>query len=269
MKKTISFLLFALFSVLLIPLSVSAASGELSIDGYVTDDAHLLTNSQLQMLENRAESLSNNYRCDVRIITIDDMADYGYSRIDSFSYNTFMDYGLGYGSGRDCVIFVLSMSDRDYDLRAWGEYALTAFTPYGIDDLLDSYVLEKLRVDDYYQAFSLFLDRAEVYFKMADEGRPFDSNTAPKNRTTTVVVLVIVSLLIAGIICGVWRARMKTAKIAKTAGNYIPQGGFRLTGQGDMFLYRTVTRTKVQSSSSSSGGAGSGIGGSSGRSGKF
>jgi len=61
---------------------------------------------------------------------------------------------------------------------------------------------------------------------------------------------------------------MKTARIATTACNYIPPGGFQLTGSEDTFLYQTVTRTKVQSSSSS-GGTSVDSKGFSGRSGKF
>ena len=101
-------------------------------------------------------------------------------------------------------------------------------------------------------------------------GGSYDSGSAPAKSVTTVIVLVLVALLIATVICLIWRSQMKTARIARTASNYIPQGGFRLTGQGDMFMYRTVTRRKIQSSSSSGGRpGGGGRGGSSGRIGKF
>ena len=67
-----------------------------------------------------------------------------------------------------------------------------------------------------------------------------------------LAITILVPLVIAFLVCTLWRSKMKTAKIARTATNYIPEGGFRLTGHGDVFLYRTTTRTKIQSSSSSS-----------------
>ena len=272
MKKITALVLVLLFSVFLIPLMVSAAGEEL-IGGsdelnHVTDTARLLTDMQQITLAKRAEEISNKFRCDMRIVTVNDMADYGFRNIEVFSDYIYTQYALGYGSGGDCALFVLSTADRDYDLRVWGNYGNTAFTLYGIDDLLDSYVLKELKNDNYYAAFTKFLDRAEVYLKMADEGKPFDSGTSPSVIVRNVLILVFVSLLISGCICWVWRGKMKTAKIARTAGNYIPQGGFRLTGHGDIFMYRTVTRRKIQTSSSSSGGA-SRSGGSSGRSGKY
>jgi len=264
LKKTILIILVLLFSVLLLPLTATAAGSELS---YVIDDARLLSDSQHTQLAKRAEELSNKYRCDVRIIAVDDMAEYGYSNIEEFSYYIYDEYGLGYGSGRDCVMLVLSMARRDYDFRVWGDRGNNAFTLYGIDNLLDQYVLKELSNDNYNKAFSVMLDRAETYFKLADEGNPFDRGSASEKSGGTVLILIIIALLIAGLVCLLWRSQMKTARIAKTAGNYIPQGGFRLTGQGDIFMYRTVTRTKIQTSSG--GGASIGSGGSSGRSGKF
>ena len=68
-----------------------------------------------------------------------------------------------------------------------------------------------------------------------------------------LAVVVLVPIVIAAIVCSIWKSQMKTAVIAKTASNYIPPGGFKLTNKADTFLYRTQTRTKIQTSSSSSG----------------
>ena len=93
------------------------------------------------------------------------------------------------------------------------------------------------------------------------------SSADSSNKTIVLVVLAVVAFLIALLICLAWRSKMKTAKIARSADNYIPDGGFKLTGHGDIFLYRTVTRTKIEkaSSSSSSGGRPGGRPGGGGR----
>ena len=76
--------------------------------------------------------------------------------------------------------------------------------------------------------------------------------------TISLCVMILAPIAIALLVCMVWRGKMKTAKIARTAMNYIPPGGFRLTGSSDVFLYRTTTRVKISTSSSSSGSGGGG-----------
>jgi len=273
MKKMTALLLIVLFAAVLMPISAGAAGSDNGLP-YVTDEAGLLTDSQRLALENRAAAMSEKHRCEVRIVTVDDMSEYGFRVIDEFSYQLYKEYDFGYGPDKDCVLFVLSMYGRDYDLRVWGSYAETAFTLYGIDNVLDSHVLPQLKNNNYNRAFTVFLDRAEEYFRMAEEGKPFDARTDPDAQrmasAVKLAITILLPLLIASIICAIWKSKMKTAKIATTAFNYIPPGGFRLTGQGDVFLYRTTTRRKIEKSSSSGGRAsGGGIGGSSGRSGKF
>ena len=274
-------MLFALFGSMTVN-AVSAAS-------FIDDEAQLLSASERSELALRAEDLSYRFDCDIQIVTVPDMRDYGFSRIDALAYDIYTERELGYGPDRDCVFFILSMADRDYDLRVWGGFANAAFTLYGIDDILDNYILPALRVNDYNRAFTLFLDRAEVYFEMAVNGNPFDRSTdtsgAPdasgasesssdSSLLGTIAVSFLIALGIAMCICIFWRSQMKTAKIARTADNYIPAGGFRLKEQGDIYLYRTISRVRIQqTSSSTSGGGGAarsgGFGGSSGRSGKF
>jgi uncharacterized protein len=166
------------------------------------------------------------------------------------------------------------MHGRDCDMNAWG-FAETAFTPYGIDAILDRHVLPQLKDDNYYQAFSKYFSKAEEYLKMAKEGKPFgednDNEYAGAKLIAKLSATILLPLLIASAICMIWRGKMKTAKIARTADNYIPENGFNLTKHSDTYLYRTVTRRKIEkntSSSSSSGGSSRG-GGSTSHSRKF
>jgi uncharacterized protein len=238
---------------------------------FIIDNVGVISEGQRLLLENRARVLSEKYRCDVRVIIVPDMREYGYRDILDLANHFYENLNLGYGIGRNCILITLSMAERDYDLAVWGTRANSAFTLYGIDNILDKHILPKLKNNEYSAAFTAFLSRAEVYFQMAEDGKPFNSRTDPANISIKLLIIVILSLLISLVICTFWRMKMKTATIATTAHNYIPAGGFRLTDQGDQFLFRTTTRTRIQSSSSSSAGrAISGrSGGSSGRSGKF
>jgi hypothetical protein len=108
---------------------------------------------------------------------------------------------------------------------------------------------------------------------MARDGEPFDVHNDPDAPGMPIhiklAIIILLPALIALIICTMWKNQMKTAVKAKMACNYIPPGGFRLTGQEDTFLFKTQSRTKVESNKSSSGGTTRDSRGFSGRSGKF
>ena len=59
---------------LLAPMTVFAESNAQL--NYVTDDAGILTDSQWEDLEQRAQQVSEEYQCGVYMITVDDYTDY-------------------------------------------------------------------------------------------------------------------------------------------------------------------------------------------------
>ncbi len=239
----------------------------------IIDDAGLLTEAQLEELNTRADSITERYECEVVFLLLEDMQDYGdddaYESAEGFR----VELGYGYGDDGSCAIMLLSMAERDYGLLFHG-FGNTAFTEYGRDELLDTHVLPLLGDDEYYEAVSKYLDICEQYLSLARGGKPYDWGSDPFNIALVFIIKLAVCLLvpalIAWLICSQWKKQMKTAVAAKTAHNFIPQGGFALTSQSDSFLYRTETRRKIERSSSSSGGTHrSSSSGSSGRSGKF
>ena len=266
--KKIAIILLLVFAISLVasPLALLSSS-----QPHVDDEYGLLTDDEWSELDSWAEEISESYGCDVRIVVVPDMRDYGIYDIDEFSFYVYDEWGLGYGSNKDCMLFVMSMEDRDYFIRSWG-YANIAITTYAKDEMIDNYILPALHNDNYYQAFYSFLDKVEEYLQIASEGDPYGSEYSSSSdgeeglsSGVKVLIVIIVPCLIAFIICSIWRSKMKTAKIARTADNYVPDGGFNLTGQADIFLYRTTSSRRIERNTSSS----SSRGGTSGRSGKF
>ena len=95
-------------------------------------------------------------------------------------------------------------------------------------------------------------DYEDYYEYEYEDAYEYDSDDTGQYTVVVIVVIILVSSLISLIVCFVWRGKMKTAKVAKTAAEYIPQGGFRLTNEADTFLYRTVKSELVETQSSSS-----------------
>jgi len=231
--------------------------------------AGILSQEERNALQRRAEGISSKHRCDVIIFVIDDMTDNDGAYI--WARHAFEEFDFGYGDEKSGIMLFLSMAERDYALIAYG-YGNTAFTDYGKDVMLDNHILPLLRNNKYYDAFSAYLDKADEYLAMARNGTPFDRHTDPNATDTSFMIklaaTILIPLLIALIVCSVWKSQMKTAVPARTACNYIPAGGFQLTDQADTFLYQTVQRIKIERSSSS-GGTTTDSRGFSGRSGKF
>lgn len=266
MKKlitTISFILIVL--ILLSPIATLAADLDL-----VIDEANLLTEGEYLDLYDRAEKVSEKYQIDISLIIMDDM---GYGDAFDFADEIRTEYDLGQGEDKSLLLLFLSMADRDYALLAHG-YGNTAFTDHGKDVILDKHVLPLLGKDKYFEAFSKYFDLADEYLALARSGSPFDIDTDPNYGRIPLPVKLGISfflpIIIAAIICSIWKKQMKTAVLAKSASNYIGPGGLALTNRADLFLYRTQTSRIIEEKSSSGGGGTSTrSSGSSGRSGKF
>jgi len=250
---------------LALSLAFAATSAAFAADlNPVTDIAGLLTDSQLDRLNERAEKIREQYKCDVAIIVVDEKADNPNAR----ARQLYEDYSFGYGADNSGILFFLSIAERDYALVAFG-FGNTAFTDHGKDVMLNDYVLPLLADNKYYEAFSAYLDKAEEFLAMARDGTPFDVDSSGTSLLVKLAVVILLPLLIAFIVCSSWKKQMKTAVKATAAANYIPTGGFNLTDQTDMFLYRTQERRKIEKQPAKSGGTTKDSKGYSGKSGKF
>ena len=245
MKKTFALLLLALM------LAVTLAPAVFAADYFlIYDTAEVFTEAEFDKLEDQAQAISDEYGLDVVIITTDDM--YGYD--DSFELA--MDYYDEFEFDTNGVLLLVCTEDRDVAIIAHGT-GNEAFTDYGKDVMLDRYIVPELKNNKNYAAAMVFLDKAEDFLALANNGEPFDKDTDPDKEDEfflyKLLFTLLAPLLIAYILCAMWKGQMKTAKIARVADAYIPAGGFHLTGQQDQFLYRTETREKIERESSSGG----------------
>jgi len=272
--KKISILIAMVLVLGFAAVSMTSAFGDEYDLAFVMDEAGLLTDSQWEYLEKWASLLTAEFACDVRIITLDSIGELMPMHASNALY---VDHAFGYGADRSCVLLLLSVEGRDFDLATWG-FGDIAFTEHGKDIILDKHILPLLKVDDFYGAFVAFLDKTEEFLFLADYGTPFDTYTDPdyvsKEALTNFIarlgIVIVLPLLLAAHICDYWEKKMRTAQIARTAHNYIPANGFIVSGREDTFLHRSVSRTKIvrTSSGGSSRSRRSGSGGSH-RSGKF
>ena len=168
MKRILLFLVAAVLLLAFLPGFTALADDEDTLP-YVTDAAELLTDLQAETLQQRAAELTEEYGVAVRILTVSSIGQYG---IEDFAEAAFDQYHLGYGDLNSCIMLLLSMEYRDYDIFAHGR-GNEAFTDYG-KELIAEDIVPKLKNNDWYGAFTLFLEDCGEYLAKAAQGEPVD-----------------------------------------------------------------------------------------------
>ena len=138
-------------------------------------------------------------------------------------------------------------------------WAITAFTDYGMQEI-DDRISGLLSDGKYYKAFRKFGDLAEEYIVEAQKGTPFDVDHKYRKRMEIgmkLLISLLAGLAVAGCVVGGMFAQLKSVRVKHTAQEYVRSGSFHVTRQRDIFLYRTVSRIKIEKEQNSSGGGGS------------
>lgn len=274
MKRRIICALFAL-TLLACLLCVPAAAEE--TENFVYDIADILTDSEVVSLNDAAREVSLRYGCGVYIAVFDDMEEYGYGDIERFAEAVYTEWELGIGEENNCIILVMSMAERDYDLCAHGELGHTAFTDYGKEVLSDKFT-DNFRSNDWAGGFSDYIDQCSYMLGRAESGNPIDRTSGSSRASMSIADRIpnailpglIIGIIIAFIYCSALKSKMKSAKIAREASTYIAPQGVWMQAEEDMFTHTTVTRQRIQHDSGSrSGGTHVNSGGFSHHSGKF
>ena len=281
MKKKLLLLLAA--AVLLFCLALPAFAEQREI--HVFDLDGILDPADAGSLEKEAAEFSDAYDCGIYVALFDDMEEYGFYNIEEFAEAIYSQWDLGYGDGRDGILLIMSMADRDYDLVAYGDFGNYAFTDYGKEVLADQF-LDDFRRDDWATGFHDYIGSSAALIKQARDGEPFDyvgygddSNYTYQERSTTDklasgglggTALGRLTALISG---SSMKRKMKSAVAATDAADYVSDHGVFLTANEDRFTHTTVVRQHIQRDNDRGGGHSGGTsvnsGGYSHHSGKF
>ena len=266
MKKLRSILIILIISLFfLVP--VQASSSE-----FVKDDYGLLTSSETAELQDLAKSVSAQYNVGV-YVRVEDNFDQ-YSSIEKYAEAIYSQEQLGAGYNGNCVMLVITMSTRKYDILAHGDTANAAFTDYGKEELADA-IVSYLHQNNYAGGFKKFIEECGTYLKANAEGNPIDVAGADPQAHAAMMrdirygVTFGAAPLIALIVCLIIKSKNKTAGIQQEALNYVPKDGVDITGMQDIFLYRTESVTHINRDHGGGGGTSINSGGFSHSSGSF
>lgn len=194
----------------------------------VFDQAEILSPEEANALDQWAGEIAEEFDFGIYIVTVPEMD--GWDAYD-YAESLYLENGFGRGSGKNGILLLLSMEYRDYALITHGSRGQEAFTTYGQDRMCENFLAE-FRDDRWRSGFERFLEDCEDYLEAARSGAPVDAGTDPAAKwerlAIRMMVILVVSVLAAGITCGVFWSRMRSARRQTTADAY-QSGGLKLT----------------------------------------
>ena len=211
---------------------------------FLYDEADLLNDAQEAALEKKLADVSGTYNAQIVVFTIASMDGADIDRYLDYLYDT-MDFG--YGENHDGVLLLVCMDPREYRILSNG-FAGVAIDGDAIDTMGDAFVSD-LSDGNFAAAFTQFADQCAYYLDGHLNGFPFNFG---KNLLISLAVGIAVGLIVAFILKG----QLKSVHKQSQANAYVKRNSMNLTHQSDIYLYRTVSRTKKSSSGSSSGSGG-------------
>jgi uncharacterized protein len=252
----LSFLFLFLFSA-----SVYATKSFSSIN----DGANLLSDDEEAVILQKLDEFGSVHNFNMIILTTDSLSEsvedtsvYDIDYVDNLAriYSEKFYLSLGFNYDTDGLVFLRYINNADKYIR------ITSFGELKeiFDEKSSQKIIDRI-VGDFAENSSTVDEGILKYISLAEKKYISRNDLSLE----TIIVLLIISLVVALIIVMSMKSKLKTVRSQPYAGNYIKQGSFDLTKSYDRYLYRTVTKVKIQSNSSGSRGGGSRSGGGGGR----
>lgn len=269
MKRVRETALLMIMLFALMPVSVFAQLSPLS------DGAGYLNVSQKEEIESLLNYVNENCEIHMEIITETSMSE---SNVKDSAIAAVKRNGYNSGGAKGGITLYVAKEQRQYQLLTRGKAKELT-----IDELklIEGEVVEALGNDDYYRAFSSFVNTGvDVITKMIIDESVSNTKTRAESgwlseySDTLIIIAVgtlILPLVMACIMTKKKSDQMYTARSQEKADSYMKSGSIKMTVMQDIYLYsNTVKRAKPKPqntnsfgghSNKSSGGFG-GIGGS-------
>ncbi len=264
------FLTLCLTLCLCLPITVSAAPSLL------VDSAGLLSQEQQASLLSALTAIQADLHFDVVVLTVDSIGEE--SPVD-YADDYYDEHGYGYGDNHDGCLLLLAMESRDWWLSTTG-YGIDVFTDAGIDYIAGEF-LPYLSDGDYFEGFFTFAELCRAFIEQANTGTPYDREDLieffdydgelsaefynedghqfkePFHVVQSLGISLLIGVIVALIITLVWKSQLKPVKFETLAHQYLKWDTMQVTDKRDLFLYASVSKTRIDNDSNSGRGGGS------------
>lgn len=148
------------------------------------DYEEVLTQVQIDTLEEKTRAIAEKYGIGVGIITIDDYTPYGDDAYDA-AEQLYNELDLGASEDGDGVALLISLDDRDFATYVHGAKAEEIFSDAVLQNL-EPYFLDNFGNDDWYGGLSDFVSGCEWYLQHVAEGGEAGVRCIMRSRFRTV-----------------------------------------------------------------------------------
>lgn len=213
-------------------INLSKHETDSSIDNYqVTDQAGLLSQSEIEKIEDQIEKMEDKTGWDVMAVTTDDA-----EGMDATYYaeKWFDDYT----TCDDGIIFFIDMDNRELVMRTFGE-AISSLNDEKVDNILDV-GYEKVSDEEYGKAFEVMLKKTAKYTYR---------QITPVEAGIAFIIAIAAGGMTIGCIVGSYRLKFGGYKypIEKN-------GSIKLRKKEDAFVNQFVTHRHIPKSDGNGGG---------------
>lgn len=227
----------------------SGADGSLLVD---RED--LLDVTEEEIILEELLKIQDKYQFDTVIVTTDSFEG---KTASEFADDYFDNHGYGAGNNFDGIIFVVSLSQRQWAISTSG-FGITAFTDYGLE-YIDNEVISYLSDGNFYNGFMYFSDLVDQFVEQAKKGDPYDIDHEPKSPFSIIYVFwsLIIGIITAMIGTGISKGQLRSVRRQNAAAEYVRPGSFHLSEDRELYLYRKIDRVRKPDNNSNSSGRGS------------
>lgn len=234
---------------------------------HLSDQAAIFDADQAMALESRMDGIYQTYGFDTVIVTTKDSRGKSARMFAADFYDAFHDYDA-FPNG---LIFSFNFDLGDYYEAARG-IGMVLFSDQGadaLDDLLRPYFDAR----DYYGAMERYLDAVEKTLSrhsarnedgsltLSTTPRPLTLAEAMEEAAGFLPFIMAGGLGVGFIAASSMKGKLSLAKAQSGAQRYADPSSLELRDTSEIYLYQTVTRTRIQTPSNSGGGGRSGSGG--------
>ena len=144
----------------------------------------------------------------------------------------------------------------DFGTNTWAIYTsgrVVNALPDEAKEYMTNDFLPVIKEGDIYSGFIRYINLCDKMLANYDSGLTYDEGLVPKKEKLLDVVKdsALPALFFSLIICIILTRQLKTVKPELQANNYARQDSFCLTDAEDLFLYKTLSKTRRSRSSSS------------------
>ena len=264
----VPFILIAIMAIVCIGVRISKSgepeitwtNDDTDLTANVFDYAENLTDAQEKELDELISSVEDQIKCDIAVVTLNrtlslegyhsEPSQWVMEYADDFADNHMMGYDKAYGNS---IVFVDNLK-REYTGRVYSwistsGLAMKKISQSEAEEIMDIALADlndNSDEDDYFEAYSNVIKLLPSFFDKGSVSGTAQNVLKPLYITIFSLIVALLYVLIN------WSSKVGDKTTRSTT--YVENGHPTITHQGDVFLRKTVSKVKIETSSSGSGG---------------